>query len=93
MMHLFCLHIHDCHRSFSEVQSRHHRVLYSFLVFKRRFQLINHQFYEMRFITVQGLDFVEFADLAVDTHLGIAAFAHLLYQFLVMTFASTYDRR
>ena len=46
----------------------------------------------MWLVAVQGVNFVQFAEFAVNTHLGISAFAHLLDQILVVSFASTHDR-
>ena len=45
----------------------------------------------MRLVTVQGVDFRQFADLSVDTGLGVATPAHLVEEFPVVAFAPPYQ--
>ena len=92
-MHLLRLHVHDRQRAFSEIQRRHHGCLYPLLILLRRLEAVDHQFDEMCLVAVQGRDFVQFAELSVDTHLGISALAHLLEQLLVMALPTLHQRR
>ena len=46
----------------------------------------------MWLITVQSRDFIQFAQLPVDTDLGVAALAHLFQELLVMTLSATHQR-
>ena len=93
MLHLLRLHVHDRQRAFSEIQRRHHGCLYPLLILLRRLEAVDHQFDEMCLVAVQGRDFVQFAELSVDTHLGIPALAHLLEELLVMALPTLHQRR
>ena len=46
----------------------------------------------MWLITVQSRDFIQFAQLSVDTDLGVAALAHLLEELFVVTLSATNQR-
>ena len=85
-------HVHDRYRTLSEVQRRHHGILDALFVLLRRFQAVDDQFDEMGLVSVERCKFVEFADLAVDAHLGVSSLSHLLDEFLVMALASLYQR-
>ena len=92
-MHLLRLHVHDRQRAFSEIQRRHHGCLYPLLILLRRLEAVNHQLDEMGLVAVQSRDFVQFAELSVNTHLSVSALAHLLEELLVMALPALHQRR
>ena len=88
MLDILRFHVHDGERALSEVQGRHHGILYPLLILLRRFQTVHDQFDEMGLVPVKGGHLIEFAQLSVYPDLGISPLAHLLEKFLVMTFAA-----
>ena len=92
MLHLSGLHVHHGERTFSVVQSRHHRVLDPLLVFCGRLEPVHDKFDEMRLISIQRGYHVEFLQFPVDADLRVTAFPELFEQLLVVSFAALDQR-
>ena len=56
-------------------------------------EAVDDKLYEMCLVAVQRCDFVEFKELSVNADLRVTSLAHLLQELLVMSLASSHQRR
>ena len=79
-------------RALPESQGGSHRITDALPVPFRGLELVHHEFDEMRFVAVHGLDSGERDDLSVHPDISVASLAELLEKFAVVALAAT-DKR
>ena len=83
----FPVHPEQGQRTFALGKGRDNRRSDTLAVFCCRNQLVDHQFYEVRLVAVEGLHIAQVEYLSVYADLGVASLDELLEEVLVMTFA------
>ena len=80
------------HRTLSQVEGGHHGIPDPLLVSLRRLELIDHKLNEMALVAVQGIDFIQRPDLAVNPDFSISTPPQLVEKFPVVTLPASYER-
>ena len=85
--------VQDGNGAFSQVECPAYRLPHAAVVPGGGLEPVHHQFYEVGLVSVQCRNALQLKDFSVYTHFRVAAFAHLVEEFPVVTFSAPDNRR